>query len=183
MDDQDWKLLESSGWPRDIVEILKKSPTIGPVDYMLCDRTLKALAIAGYEPLEYLAANPFLSKTQLVETLGHGASGFGLAMAVYEEAASKGIVRDVAKNLLIRKLHEEFSAGWTSKHNSTRNLGFWDSEVAKYGHDPRIEHYVEKIIRHLTVDHPPPEGWKPQWENDPLIDELFDCYWPVERLC
>lgn len=115
--------------------------------------------------------------------LNRGVSAIGLVMAIYEEASIKGVVRQTAKDLLIRKIHERFPEGWSSQGDvhPLVKIGRWDSEVSNYGHDSKIAHFASCIMRNLTIDHPPPEGWKPEPRNDPLIDELFDRYWPVER--
>jgi hypothetical protein len=52
-----------------------------------------------------------------------------------------------------------------------------DTAVA---HTPSIT--VSTIVCHGCVSRADAsqKGWKPQFQNDPLIDNLFDLYWPVE---
>ena len=104
----------------------------------------------------------------------------GLIMAIYEDADRKGIVREIAKDLLRRKINEAFPEGWVSDdhiHASVKISG-WDHEIIQYVKNPRIGGFAEQIARHLAIGHPPPAGWKLQSPNDPFIDELFDRYWP-----
>ena len=152
-----------------------------------CDRALlsgaqRALAEAGCTALEFLAANPALSNIELAKQLNRGTTAIGLVMAIYDEAARRGIVRDTAKDMLIREICGAFPHGWPglSLVSPLVKIGSWDSEVNRYGRDPRIDDYAGQIIRHLAIEHPPPRYWKPELKNDPLIDDLFDRYWPVD---
>ncbi len=42
-----------------------------------------------------------------------------------------------------------------------------------------IHGYASRILCDLSTDHPPPAGWKPRPENDPLLTALFDRFWPA----
>ncbi|MGA2066677.1 MAG: hypothetical protein ABSG86_17000 [Thermoguttaceae bacterium] len=162
----------------------RRAESITAFDRSLLDAAKKALAVAGLGALEFLAANPGLSKIELARRLNRGATAIGLVMAVYEEAVRKGAVRDIAKDMLIRVINGRFPDGWSS--STLDNLGprfkvdGWRLDLLKYGRDPRVNEYALAIVRDLAVDHPPPRFWKPELNNDPFICGLFDRYWPAE---
>ncbi len=179
--EKELKFLVSLGWTPELLAIATSPSEMGGVDRRFRSSTMAALAKAGYSPLEFFAAHPNLSIDKLVKRLGHKASVFGLLMVIYEEAARKKVVRAVAKDLLLRQLSDEFPEGWVSDgsiHPAVR-IGCWDRYLSKCTQDKTFSKYASEIIRHLAIDHPPPAGWRPQAQNDPLIDELFDRYWPV----
>jgi hypothetical protein len=186
MDEKEIRILESAGWPAHILEIVKTAPQIGAVDQMFADRAYSALSAAESDPLTYLAANPQVSlielSSRLARQVSQRVSAIGLIMAIYNEAAKKGVLRAIAKDLLIREIHAEFPHGWSSGGTVSPlvKIGMWDSQVSKFGHDPRVDRYALQIIRELTIDHPPCEGWTPKPERDPLIEAIFDRYWPVD---
>ena len=161
-----------------MLDALKRMPEHATVDAMFRDRTHKALSAAGYSALEALAANPRISIIELAKRINRGASAIGLTMAVYHEAIGKDAVRQIAKQLLIRELLEEFPTGWSVDGNvhPLIRVGTWHSEVANY---TTFGDYADRIVRHLAIDSPPQEGWMPEWPVDPLIDELFDRWWPL----
>ena len=103
-------------------------------------------------------------------------------MAIYAESVQNQVVRQTAKDLLIRAIYEHFPEGWTSSGDigPAVKLGSWDYEIGNYVQDSSIAHFAKGIMKHLAIDYPPPEGWKPHLQNDPLIDELFDRYWPMQ---
>jgi hypothetical protein len=183
MDDEKRKTLASLGWTPEMLEALKRTTEHDAVDRMFYDRAQDALSAAGRSALELVAANPRISIVELAKRLNKGVSPIGLTMVIYHDAAREGIVREVAKNLLIREILEDFPDGWTAKGNvhPLVKIGKWHSEVAAYGSNPRYGEYADHIVRSLTIDNSPEDGWKPQWPNDPLIDELFDRYWQVEH--
>lgn len=160
----------------------KRTPAMEAVDRMFLDGAKKALAEVGQSALEFQAANPGLSKIQLAQHLNRDASALGLVMAIYEEAASTGQVREVAKDMLLRQVMYKFPQGWTStdKVSAAVQLGSWDREIHKYVSDTRFGEFAWNIIRELAIDKPPPDGWKPNLPNDPRIDDLFDRHWPIE---
>jgi hypothetical protein len=162
-------------------EYLNRNPAADPVDQMLLEGTKSALAKAGIGVLEFLAANPRLSKTELVERLPRGVSGLGLVMAIYEEAVRQGVVRETAKDLLVRKINERFPNGWSSSGDVSPlvKLGFWEDEIREYIRDPITTGYANNIMRQLTMEYAPPEGWKPEVPIDRFIDDLFDRNWPL----
>ena len=124
---------------------------------------------------------PRISTAELAKKLDRGTSAIGVTMAVYHQAAKKDRVREIAKDILIRELLHEFPEGWTARGDihPLVKLGGWDSDVADYAHSARFGQYAERIVRSLAIDDPPQEGWRPQYPSDPLIDELFEHYWPI----
>jgi hypothetical protein len=153
----------------------------GPVDLRALDRANEALRQVGCSALEFLATHPGLSKYKLAKQLRTGA--WGLIIALYAEAVREGKVRQTAKDLLIREILNRYPDGWTSSDDvgPSVNLGVWRYEVKKGVRDAESWKHATAIFRQLTRDHPPPEGWKPQVQEDPLINELFDRYWPNEH--
>jgi hypothetical protein len=183
MDEAKRKTLESLGWTPEMLNALNQTPEHKAVDRMFQDRAEKALAAAGCTALEFLAANPAVSTEQLARRLNRGASPIGITMVAYHEAARQGIVRQVAKDMLIREILGEFPNGWTAKGDvhPLVKIGRWHSEVTDYGGSAKHGQSAERILRSLAIENPPQEGWKPQFPNDPLIDELFKVHWPLER--
>jgi hypothetical protein len=181
MDDIERKMLES-GWTPELLAMVKRPPEMTPTDLMFLNRAKEALQQAGYSALDFLAANPHLSTPKLAQRLNRGASALGLVIAIYDEAVRKNVVRETAKDLLIRTIHEEFPEGWSSGGNvgPAVKLGSWDYKIGRYILDSPFGCYAASIAKHLAIDHPPSEGWKPEWDKDPLIEELFDRYWPVK---
>jgi hypothetical protein len=57
-------------------------------------------------------------------------------------------------------------------------IGRWYSAIADC--NPRFGQYAERIVRSLAIESAPQQGWKPQYPNDPLIDGLFNRFWPAE---
>jgi len=152
------------------------------VNKVFLERARKALFEAGLSALGLLAANPGVSKLLLAEQLNRGVSAIGLAMAIYEEAGNAGMIRDVAKDMLIREILCAFPNGWVSTDSvhPLVKLGFWDDDVRLNVTDTDAISHSRQILRHLTIDNPPPDGWRPQTQNDPTIDDLFDRFWPLQ---
>lgn len=177
--------LESLGWSKEILDLLKSTPEKEAVDRAFLNGTKEALATSGYTALGLLSRNHGQSVAKLFEGLSKvnkWACPLGLKMAIYEEAIRENAVRDVAKDLLNRTIIEAFPEDWRpdDKFHASVKIGNWALEIHKYVLPPEIGKYADNIVRHLTIDHPPPKGWKPELDNDPLINELFDRYWPIE---
>jgi len=173
---------ESLGYTPEILEAMKPTPASEAVEYMFLDRAKRALAEAGYSALQFLAANRGVSAVELAKRLNRGANAIGLVNAIYEEAIEREMVRETAKDLLIRKIVAAFPDGWSSTGKVGPSVTLrWSHEFLDYVNDPDLFRNAVTIELHLTKDHPPPEGWKPQPQNDSLIDELFDRYWPAEQ--
>ncbi len=182
MNEEQWKNLEPAEWAAEDSKIARGGSGLNEVDRSFLDRAHKALRQSGFGALEFIKANPGLSKIELAKLLNKGVSAIGLIMAIYEEAAKVGSVRATATDLLIRQIRDEFPNGWSIKGNVSAvvRLGSWDYEIEKYVPDPQIACYATKIVKHLALDSPPPEGWKPSLQQDVLIDDLFNIYWPIE---
>jgi hypothetical protein len=174
------EIAESLGWKPEILDYMKSNSATEGVDRKFLERAHNALREAGFGALQFLTANPGLSNVELAQRLNRGVSAIGLIMAVYEEAVREGRVRAAALDLLARQIHAKFPNGWSSAAPIGPGvmLGSWSFEITKYVSDKKNGEYASRIIRDLTVDNPPTEGWKPQLQKDPLINELFDRYWP-----
>jgi hypothetical protein len=164
-----------------IVPVLgDRTPAMIAVDQMFLDKAQKALAEAGVGALQFLEANLGVHRIELAKRLNRGVSAVGLIMAIYEEAQQKNCVRKIAKDLLIREIWHEYPDGWSNSDtvSASVRLGSWDYDISKYVPEKVVADYADRMIRHLTVEHPPPASWKPEQQSDPLIDALFDRYWP-----
>src|SRR5207302_846348 len=96
----------------EILKAMEMTPAIQSVDRMFLEGAKKALTAVGYSALGFLAANPGASEIELAKRLKGGASAIGLTMAIYEEAAKSGLLRETAKDLLIRRIWDEYPDGW-----------------------------------------------------------------------
>ena len=163
-----------------ISEVLKPTPATEAVAGTFVGRARDALNVIGLGALEFLASYPDLSILELTKLLASesncGLSAMGLTMALYQEAAEKRTVRDLAKDLLTREIREEFSEGWSSQGTIRPVVRI--GNIINYLQEPGIT-YASRIIRDLAIDHPPKEGWKCEAQDDPVIAELFDRYWPT----
>jgi hypothetical protein len=182
MDSKDREVLRAAGWPPELLESLKTTPSIGPIDRKFLRETKNALAASGHEAVELLRSFPADSLNELVDRLGHDASGFGLLMAIYEDAQQRGVVRQVAKDLLLRRIRERFPLGWIGIEEVSPlvRLGSWETSIEKYCPNTQYYHYARDILRELTINNQPHQGWRPEIASDPLIDGLFDRYWPLD---
>lgn len=147
--------------------------------------TEEALAETGCSALELLNSSSKSSVNELFDSLpsvSKWACSAGLKMAIYDEAVKKNVVRETARDLLFRDISREFPGGWLNggKPDALSKLFGWYSDIESYVSKRDVAELAEQIIRHLTIDHPPSDGWKPESKNDPLINEIFDRYWPVE---
>jgi hypothetical protein len=184
MDEKIRNELLKHGWTSQMLDYLEKQRAAGPgpVDRMFLDGAQKALGLAGYTALEFLSNHPGLSKIELAKKLNCGASALGLIMAVYEEALRERVVRQTAKDLLIRQILQDLSDGWSlaGKMSPIVALSSWSYEIGEYAREKKLHEYASAIVQHLAKHRPPPDGWKPLLMNDPLIDEAFELHWPAE---
>jgi hypothetical protein len=186
MDPNKRRTLELLGWPGSILDSLERSDQPHPTDKLFLEGINEALAAGGIGALQLLAVDEGASIADLVRHLPRVNKWIctaGLTMAIYREAAERGTVRDIAKDLLIRRIREVFPDGWCSDgnvHPSVR-IGSWDRDIQGYVGDPSMAVYAIAIVNDLAVDNPPPNGWKAQVKNDPFVDDLFDRLWPMKR--
>ena len=138
-----------------------------------------ALKKKGVSALEYLYSNPNLSQLQLANQLE--ATLAGLRIAFFREAVSKGLVRQIAKELLFRKIVEEYPEGWTSfdEIGPIVNLVSWVTTFKLSVNTSREVDAANRIYTDIARDTLPPEGWKPESADDPFLVELFDRNWPI----
>ena len=162
--------------------LLQRTPADELVARKFLERAKQALDEAGETALQLLAAHVGESMTDLARRVNRGISVLGLIHAIYEEAIQKGVVREVSKDLLIRVIRAEFPEGWTTTGNigPSVRIGSWDYHLKEHLPESNVARAANGISQHLANDHPPPDGWKPELKNDPLIDKLFERYWPVE---
>lgn len=149
-------------------------------DFRLLVKAREALAQADVGALEFLAANPGVSPATLAKRLNHGATAIGLVMAIYGAASEKNELRATAKKLLVGEILDAFPDGWpyNAKLHPLVRLN-WSAHIKRRVSAPCVAKYSSRIVLELTMKSPPPRGWKPALVNDPIIDELFDRFWPA----
>lgn len=167
---------------RPISSFFEDTPEKRAIEQSFFDGAVKALREEGVNALDFLAANPGASKFELAARLDRGTTARGLLMVIYSEAERAGVVRDVAKDMLIRTILDKFPHGWTSKEKvrPSVKLGGWDRLLSECVLDPRAGSYGFVILQDLAINDPPPEGWVPCYPVDERINRLFDKYWPIE---
>lgn len=136
----------------------------------------QALSQTGMMPMEFALAFPQLTKLELAKQLGNRATARGLTMNLFEEAHRTARIRELAVNLLFRKILAEYPKGWYNdeKISTTVKLGSWFSDIAEFA--PEHEEAAIFIVRSLASD-PPEKGWLPANDNDKRLRQLFDNYW------
>jgi len=150
--------------------------SIDDVDREFYETTKQALAIKGMKPMEFAMQHRRLSKIELAKLLGNGASAWGLTMLLFEEAQDTARIRELAENLLFRKILAEYANGWydDEKISTTVKIGRWYSNIANFA--PAYENAAFSIVRSFASD-PPANGWLPESEDDEQLQRLFDKYW------
>lgn len=178
--------LEKLGWPQEILSLLESGCDISASDRKFMEGTKSALASMGIGPLEYMQSQPGVPLSRLAQPLAElnkWSCPIGLALAIFEAAAAKTKLRDVAQDMLARGICEAFPEGWNhiaNVHPIVKLSSWGQRELELTAQDSQIEHYIDEMMRHLS-DHPPPNGWKPEPKDDPILDDLFDRYWPTSR--
>jgi hypothetical protein len=182
MDQTTRELLESLGWTPELLERAKPTEAMKAFERSLCDKTRAALTDAGFDPLSFLASNPRASMVELAKRVNRGATALGLIVSIYEDAITLGIVRETAKDLLLREIMEQFPNGWftDSAVCASVKLGRWSYHINAHVGDTTCGQYASGIVSAITIDEPPPEGWKPELPSDPFIDDVFDRIWPID---
>jgi hypothetical protein len=69
--------------------------------YLTARTALDSLKVSA---LEFLESHPKPSQLELAECLNRGTTAIGLTMAIYEEAARTGRTREIAIELLFRRM-------------------------------------------------------------------------------
>lgn len=162
----------------------ERDPVHQRVDNMFRSEAKEAISATGKTALQLLAEHPDISTIELAEQLSGRVGALGIEMLILEEAEEQGIVRDIAKELLIRSIRENLPHGWIDdgRVHPLCKISMWEMIVVNYTKVSNREYYTERILCDLGIENPPRDGWKPEWPNDPRIDELFDKYWPVKPL-
>ena len=101
----------------------------------------------------------------------------GLTMVLFDEASQQSNVRTLAKDLLYRKILEEFPQGWVEDEivRATVKLGSWHYDVLEFA--PEYEGSAAAILRVLATTQVPSRGWKPKSVDDERLRMLFDAHW------
>lgn len=123
------------------------------------------LADRGTTAIRFFRENPGRSKKELAAVLGGGVTARGLTRKLFEEARSSNCLEQVAKDLLFRKILQEFPDGWSidDKISTSVKLGSWYSDIIDFF--PEYEETAIKIIRAFERN-APPFGWLPKSLDD-----------------
>lgn len=137
-----------------------------------------ALAVLGVTGTEFLEQHSRQSKKRLAELIGRGVTARGLTMVLFKEARQQSSVRDLVRELLYRKLVQEFPNGWNDDGNirPTVKLGSWHYDVVEFA--PEYEQEATAILKALATTDKPESGWIPSSSDDQRLRELFNTYWP-----
>ena len=151
------------------------------IDRGFLEQALTVLRRHGTSACEFLRENPDRSKKQLAEMLGTGVTSRGLTMALFTEARQQSKVRELVRELLYRKILQEFPDGWRSEDNirPTVKLGSWHYDVVEFA--PECEETATTILKALATNDKPERGWKPQSPEDERLRHLFETYWNVRE--
>ena len=177
-------LFRPLGDPDGVMPVLgQRTAAMVAVDQMFLSKAHKALAEAGISALDFLCTNPGAPMSELAKRLNRGASEMGLIMAIYEQSQQQGMVRDIARNLLIRKIIERYPQGWTSGGTirAIVRIGGWEDDIRRNVRDDKVVGIANQIICELAINNQPPDGWIPEMRDDPLLNQLFDRFWPIEE--
>lgn len=142
----------------------------------------RALDAVKSTAIQFMHQHPGVSKIELAKRLNRGASAIGLTMLIYEEANRTGKTREVARELLFRKIISEFPEGWyeDKRVRASVKLGGWDYDIFKFAESSAD--YARAVLKDLAIDNMPPTGWKPEGPDDKVLALVFDKYWPAEPL-
>lgn len=147
----------------------------------LCSAASSALKSRGVTAIEHVYAYPRQSLLQLAKKLENNVTQAGLEVAIYREAISKTLVRPIAKELLFRKIVQEYPDGWTTFDEIGPIVSLVDW-VYTFKSNVKSRHEMESAQRvyiAIARDTLPAEGWMPESAADPYLVDLFDRNWPV----
>jgi len=151
--------------------------TKSDIDDGFYQRARSELENRGVTATELLRRHPSQSKTELAKIIGNGVTARGLTMILYQEAHEQTSVRDLARDLLYRKIVQEFPEGWTEDDpvRATVKLGSWHYDVVEFASE--CEEKATKILQSLATTDRPETGWKPTSSDDEQIRRLFEIHW------
>lgn len=153
-------------------------PSIADVDRHFREVAQNAFDRLGLSALEFLYRHPAVSLLELAKRLNRGASAIGLSMVIYQEAERAGRTREIAVELLYREILAEFPDGWYTdpRVHAGAKLLMWHSAAADY--TATSAPYSLAVLRDLTMENAPSEGWKPTSVSDERLQHAFDRCWP-----
>lgn len=162
----------------------------------------------GYEGLlDYLKTSPGTSFVSLAEDLGPDVVGAQIIPLALQEARSKGQLRWLAMDFLVRHIRDVFQNGWGrvyippssvylteegKKELATKGeenrisfqkahaLGGFVADVSDPDSMPRVTDLAEAIGT-VFDELAPPVGWLPADADDPIVQEAFARVWPPGR--
>jgi len=134
----------------------------------------------GFESTsDLLSRFPAKPYVDLAADLGNDMAALQLEWMQFEEAKEQGKLRDAAMDSLARELAGHLREGWGRgtqvDFNTAGVFADWVTRLEDYDPDlvPRAE-AVWQALHELR----PPEGWKPEGPDNPLLAFAFDKGWP-----
>lgn len=107
---------------------------------------------------------------------------FDLIFSLRREAFRNKNIREVSKDALVRYLHE-YRADWKRSTKSINNrIKVYCSLKRMFDDfDDTYKERIKHIWDYLEYRIPPQYGWIPKSINDPIIVEVFEKFWPIEK--
>lgn len=154
-----------------------KMKTKADIDQAFYQQASSALQRSNLSATEFILRYPARSKKELAEILGSGTTSRGLTMVLFAEARQRSLLREVAQDLLFRKIVEEFPNGWFEDENirPTVKLGGWRYDLLEFA--PEFEESATAILKSLASTDKPNDGWKPLSPSDERLRTLFETHW------
>jgi hypothetical protein len=143
-------------------------------------KTEESLRISGLSIQELLETYSRESYKELSQKLAMNAAPMSLKQLAYELAVAENNVKTFVKDLLFRHLIHQFPNGWPQQSGDDIHFSFhrWLSDISDLAKEFSLIVFSLKVSRHLSFVAPPVVGWIPITRNDPIIEQLFDRYWP-----
>ena len=137
--------------------------------------------------LDYLKRNQRKSYVELAKDFAKGTFAMQIIQYTFEEALLYKQFRWVAKDALVRELHEAFPKGWEKNYNANgignkqinfqkaKAYGIWHAMVNQVPTNAvSFLFEVWSALQRLN----PPSGWLPEGVDDSFIAAAFDEEWP-----
>ncbi len=152
-------------------------------------RLTARLQAHGYaSATDFAAAFPRSSLVPLAATLGTtDVAAVQLERRLYDEAIERGTVERLARDLLVRELHEHLPDGWrrewgpdvpgdttTPRWRRSMAATGWATAV---GSVPEYDAAADRVMFALRDQAPFPDGWLPADADDPLLVAFFREHW------
>lgn len=135
----------------------------------------------GFKTLrEFLAQFPAEPYLKLTVRLGKDIAALQLIWLQFQEAQQQGMIREAAKDCLVREIAGQLPRGWGKgvrvDYHTAGVYANWLTELTRLQPDARL---VADAVWRALNDLKPPQGWLPMGPDDPLIVAAFAKGWPL----